>query len=239
MRRLTGEVAEGRVVLAHSVPRPGERFAILGAPPVVDADAQTEFEELVGEVTGGRAPAAGPAHDTTLLAAAWCWPEEREHTADGEVVVGQYVDYGLPEPNLALRTLADNPALEANRDGDDEWSTFTFRPPGWSGFDRRPPAPERGVRWKLCGEDAVDRPGLGEISFDHYENELTLHTLTPARLRRAERELRGLLGDLLGEEIARHEDHPDIVRRWQRDRLELRLAPAPEADGHFAVARAA
>ena len=92
---------------------------------------------------------------------------------------------------------------------------------------REPPA-EPAVRWTGAEEDAAAAPRrVALVEVDPFDESLRLHAPTPARLESVEREVRRILGGLIGEQRYRDCEAPDSTFRWQRERWERSLASSP------------
>lgn len=225
VRPPSGEAAPGRLLVARSLPRPGGRFALLGRPPVVEEDAEPDFERLLEEVRAASPePAeAGRSRGPALLSAALCWMEERQHTAEGELVAERHLTFSPVDVPAAAAALDAEPDLERAETLEEDLIAWEFR-----GSERQPsPASmprELGVRWVLCEEDRCDPPVLASIELRRSEAELWLFAPSERRVEAAERTLRSRLGRLLGEVVDRYTDYPDTQRRWQRESVERVLA---------------
>lgn len=220
VRAPMGEPEPGRLLVARSLPRPEGRFALLGMAPVVVPEAQAEFEALLERVRADAESAdeAWRLHGGELLRAAWCWPEEHLHTVEGDPVEEHHVALALPDREAAVAALRADPEMQAGGLSDDEVLTWD-----WRGQPRAPePAamPQRpGVRWRLCDEDSADPPLLAMLELRVEDEELWIFAPTEARLGEAEALLRGRFTGLLGEELERDHEGPDVIRRWQRERV--------------------
>jgi hypothetical protein len=223
-REPAGELAPGAMLVARSVPLGPERWALLGAVPVVDPLVTEEFEQLLTSLDAPRAE-IWRVHGGVLARAAWAWPEEREHTIDGELVTDTSVAYALLDVDAALRSLDSDPELDRGAEHQPfdalRWR-WRWDPPAGRELEA-----ERGVRVELCREDADARPYLADVEVTE-DAELWLTAPTPRRLALARRLLADRLGPLLGPIVTVHSDPPEITPRWKRRRLEAmfhRMAP--------------
>ena len=235
-RRPLGELRPGAIVVARSVPIGPGRWALLGRAPVVDRDAAADFNALFSLLDSPRGE-FWRVHGGVLARAAWAWPEDREHTLDGEIVQGSMATFRVADSDAAVAALERDSELEPV-DG-----PFLGSPdvplPGpqdapagllrwsWRWHPPRPRGcrPERGIRYTLCHEDAARRPFLARVVLDLHVPDLCLFAPTPARLALAERLLTSRLGDALGGLTLRQIDPPTVVPRWRRAGFERDLVP--------------
>lgn len=246
VRAPMGDPAPGRLLVARSLPRPEGRFALLGMAPVVEPDAQQDFERLLERI---EADADSPEDawrrfGGELLHAAWSWPEQRQRTAEGEPVIEHHVVLAVPDGDALLDELSADPEL-TERGADWEALCWDWRPAGPTtgtqtkgsaetreggsaerkegdkapGESAAASPPELGVRWALCPEDRADPPVRARLELQVEDDELWLFAVTESRLRAAEAALRERFAGVLGEELERDHDLPEISRRWQRERL--------------------
>jgi len=232
VRRPLGDLRAGAILVARSVPIGPRRWGILGRAPVVDRAAVADFDALLALLDAPRGE-FWRVHGGVLARAAWAWPEDREHTVGGRIVEGSVASFGLSDPAAAVAALERDPELE---DGDGcldaeagirRWNWL------WDPPLPRAPGTERGVRYKLCEEDAAACPFLARIVLDLEGPEVWLLAPTPARLALAERLLADRLGPALGEMTLHEVDPPSVVPRWKRAAFErgLVMPPARRASG--------
>lgn len=228
VRAPAGDLRPGGFLVARSLPRGEARFALLGSAPVLEAEAERDFEMLLADLAVGSAPELlWRRVGGRLASAAWSWVEEREHTREGEPVQDVHVVYGLPDVARTLEALDADPELD--RDGaqdDDETAVWRWR----ATAPAQPPRPlpqEPGVRWELCDEDSANPPVRARIEVGLHDDDLWLFAPTEERLQDAESELARRLPGLLGDQPERFVDHPSIMRRWQRDRFERSIQNLP------------
>jgi hypothetical protein len=161
---------------------------------VVEPQVQGDFEDLLvrlGADTDQRLRANGGQ----LLSAAWCWPEERHHTSEGEVATSALAAWELADLDASIAALECQPALElTDPDDRDEPEVHSWQWISPSGSEPIEPPTEPGVRWIPCEEDA------------------------------AEHQVRRMLGELIGEPSCYDIGAPDADFRWQRERWERSLA---------------
>ena len=235
VRRPLGDLRTGAILVARSVPIGPRRWALLGRAPVVDRAAVADFEALLAELGAPRGE-FWRVHGGVLARAALAWPEDREHTIDGGTVEGAIAAFRLTDPAAAVAALARDPEF-SDRDreaGLERWNWL------WDPPRARPAGNERGVRYKLCEEDAATRPFVARIVVDLDERDLWLLAPTPARLALAERLLAGRLGAALGEVTLRELAPPHVVPRWKRVAFERGPGgPLPLARRAGRAARAA
>ncbi len=225
-----GDLRAGAILVARSVPIGPGRWAILGRAPVVDRAAIAEVDAVLAVLDAPRAE-FWRVHGGVLARAAWAWPEDREHTRNGEIV----------EASIAVFRLADPAAAVAALEGDPELGPLGARPDAKAGILRwnwlwDPPHAraieiEPGIRYTLCEEDAAARPFLARIMVDLDGPELCLLAPTPTRLALAERLLAGRLGAALAELTLREVDPPNVVPRWKRVAFERELRRRVPAGG--------
>jgi hypothetical protein len=226
-RRPFGELRPGAIVVARSVPIGPGRWALLGRAPVVDRDASADFDALFAVLDSPRGE-FWRVHGGVLAGAAWAWPEDREHTLDGEIVEGSVAMFCLADVAAAVAALEQDPDLCADRAGSADraagvrrW-TWSWDPPR-----RRSGRTERGARYTLCDEDATVPPFLARVVLDLSGPDVLLLAPSPARLALAEHVLGSRLGDALGPLIVREIDPPSVVPRWKRAAFERHLVPLP------------
>lgn len=211
-----GLASEGSLLVGRGVEiRPGH-VALVGQPVVVD-------DAAVGDVLA--VLATDPAE---ALCAALRWPEEREHTAQGELVQQCYRRYRLHDAEAAvtvMRALGDATEREDLIGYWEDDTTFTVAGAPTHGAAVEPP-PERGVVWGLCEEDRADPPVLGEVTVSPTDQELAITAVTADRTDRLTMALPPRIHALLGELTSEILDAPDVLPRFSRDRLrELTAAP--------------
>jgi hypothetical protein len=226
-RRPLGELRPGAIVVARSVPIGPGRWALLGRAPVVDGDASADFDALFAVLDSPRGE-FWHVHGGVLARAAWAWPEDREHTLDGEIVEGSLATFRLADSAAAVAALEQDAELCADSSdrsaGVRRW-TWSWDPPR-----RRSWRAERGARYTLCDEDAAVPPFLACLVLDLRAADgpdVSVLAPTPARLAIAERLLAARLGDALGPVIAREVDPPSVVPRWKRAAFERHMVPLP------------
>jgi SEC-C motif-containing protein len=215
-----GEAEPGRTIVARSVPLGEGRFVLLGRPAVVEAEVEDDFRDLIAGLDGADPASLLGAHGGTLASAARCWPVERSHTIEGELCTDAIAAWELRDLGAAIAALGREPVLEPiapeDRDEPDVESWHLVAPPAQPGD---PPA-ELGVRWRLCEEDASLPRRLARIDVDLYDGRLWLHAPSPERLAPAEREVRRLVGELMGACRCHEQGPPATTMRWQRERWE-------------------
>ncbi|MDQ6779356.1 MAG: hypothetical protein M3071_24720, partial [Actinomycetota bacterium] len=220
VRRPLGSVAPGAMLVARSVPVAPGRWGLLGRTPVVDLEAVGAFDELLAVLDSPRGE-FWRVHGGVLARAAWAWPEDREHTVDGEIASGSVSAFALSDPAsvvAALRGDAEFEVLDAAADSGILRWTWVWHPPRARGVRKEP-----GVRYTLCDEDAAERPFLARIVVDLDGRDVCLTAPTPSRLALAERLLAARLGDALGARTLHEVDPPSIVPRWKRAGFEREL----------------
>jgi SEC-C motif len=206
----------GALLVARSLPLGPERWVLLGRAPVVEPSVQAEFEGLLGSLN---APAAEiwRVHGGVLARAAWAWPERREVTAAGEIVESAVVWFEADDPSAIAGILGSDPELLPQEpdpfDGSLRWRLI-WTPPAPPA--RRAPAPEPGVRYELCDEDAEERPYLADVTLDRRGHELWLFAPTPGRLALAELLLKRRLGGLCGPALRRDVEPAECLPRWKQ-----------------------
>ena len=220
IRPPAGDLAAGSFVVARSLPRDGGSFALLGRAPVVDPRAYDDFEDLLGQLA---VELRHPDHvwregGGALASAAWSWPEEREHTLEGDVVQERFVSFKLPDAGAAIRALdADSDFV---RTGQKFWDSDVI---AWYWLVREVPSAvempaELGVEWFLCDEDAADPPRLAKLELNLEEGDVWLFAPSERRLAEAERDFAERFGRVLGDVDHRGVDRPEIMPRWKRER---------------------
>ena len=233
LRPPAGTPAPGRILVARSVALNDGNWALLGGAPVIDPRSQADFSALLDELIG-RTPdldATLAVRGGALLRAAWAWPEEREHTREGELVQSHHLILAAPHAGALIAALGSDPEM-GEREVDEVEGIESFMWARSVGSAREVKA-EPGVAWVLCEEDRAEPPKLASVLVDHEEGDVSLWTLTERRMSEAERELRSRFGSLLGEEIDRGVDLPERRPRWQRERIERMLGP--DVAGLFAA----
>jgi hypothetical protein len=105
VRPPAGDPAPGRFVVARSVPRANGIYALLGRAPIVDPRAHHDFEELLEQLACEvpEPERCWREQGGALAAAAWNWPEEREHTREGDIVQSHFVSFNIPDTGAAIR----------------------------------------------------------------------------------------------------------------------------------------
>ncbi len=227
VRPLAGEPAPGRLVVARSVPLGPERWLLLGRPPVVAVSAEREFGALLDSLDAPRGE-FWRVHGGFLARAAQAWPEWREHTIDGHIVMGSLAALELRERDAAIAALDADTELEGAPDRADPGSRawrWRWDPPA----ARRLPV-EPGVRYRLCAQDADRSPWLAGVDVEPEQPRVWLLAPTPKRLALAERLLRARLGDLLGGPLIRDFLPPHRTPRWKADRSREQSAHARRAE---------
>lgn len=218
-RAPAGDPTPGRWMVARSVPLGPERWLALGRPPVVAPGAEPEFEQLLESLDAPRGE-FWRVHGGVLARAAQAWPEWREHTIDGQIVMGSLASLELRDRRGAIAAIDGDAELEDAPDRADPGShawRWRWDPP----VARRPPA-EPGVRFRLCEEDADRRPWLAGVDVEPADPRLWLLAPTPKRLALAERLLRLRLGDLVGAVLMRDFLPPNVTPRWKVERSRTR-----------------
>jgi hypothetical protein len=211
-----GDVEPGSVVVARSVPVGPERWALLGAVPVVAPEVVGEFEQLLTSLDAPRGE-IWRVHGGVIARAALGWPEEREHTLEGELVADMFLVFELRDGTAARRTLDADPEFDRRlEDGSSDAMGWRWR---WDPPAARPPAAEPGVRFKLCREDEAELPWLADINIWEGDGELSLTAATRRRLGIAARLLHDRLGESLGPLTGVRAEPPEIMPRWKRLRL--------------------
>lgn len=240
VRQPRGELGPEALVVARSVSRGGDRFALLGEPVVVAADARADFEELFWQVSFD-VPDVPDVPDGTRLwrdfrgrfaSAAFSWPEEREHTRDGEIVCHTHVAFDLTDVDAMVSALDE--AADFDRTGqefcDSETIAWHWRAPQ----PMAPPVPmtaELGVCWSLCSEDAQDSPIEARVECNPDERDVWLFAPGPDRLARCEQQFAARFVGLLSDETSRGSDFEEIVPRWRRERWGRTLGQLDRAMG--------
>jgi hypothetical protein len=84
-----GQLERGCFIVARSVPLGPERWALIGTTTVVERSVAPDFEALLALLDAPRGE-LWRVHGGVVARAAWTWPEERDCTADGEVVVPRW-----------------------------------------------------------------------------------------------------------------------------------------------------
>lgn len=235
-RSAAGEQEAGRMLVARSVPREQGRYALLGRAPIVEAEAEADFEAMLEGLLAGDGGderqghlvddiAVDPrelcaVHGDALARAAWSWPEERECTADGEWASEAIASWELDDLDAAIAALDGRPGL-ARIDPDllDEPDVASWRLTPPAGEPAALPPAEPGVRWQLCPDD-VEEHRLALIEVDPYDGRLWIHAASERRLQRGEHEARAALADLVGEQIDFDPGASIQSFRWQRERWE-------------------
>lgn len=213
-REPAGSVAPGAVIVARSVPIGPERWALLGGAPVVAPEVTAEFEALLTSLDAPRGE-LWRVHGGVLARAAWAWPEEREHTLEGDVVADISLVFALSDRAAACATLERDPEFDRHEIVDPSAIQWRWR---WDPPAARPPAAEPGVRFELCPEDEALHPYLAAIEISDH-GDLWLTAPTRRRLRLAARLLHERLGTLLGPLTDVRAEPPEVLPRWRRRRL--------------------
>jgi SEC-C motif len=240
-RAPAGELAPGRMLVARSVPLGERRFALLGRSPVVVPAVQGDFGDLLAQLAakggtdGDGAPPSLRSPDTDrdrlfrlhggrLSSAAWRWPEERYNTFEGAIATSAIAAWELGDLDAAIEALGREPAFEpTDPDDRDEPEVESWHWIASRGEQPIEPPAELGVRWALCEEDAAAPRRVALIEVDPFDGRLWLHAPSPARLERVEREVRRILGELIGEPFCHDRGSPDSSLRWERERWERSL----------------
>ncbi len=215
-----------RFIVARSVPLAEGSWALLGQAPVVDPRATRDFSELLTELVGAPSDLddALAIHGGALLRAAWSWPDEREHTREGELVQARHLILSVPDLPALIAALDADPELVEHHltdyDGAHSWKWTTTL----SSQEAEMPV-EPGILWTLCDEDRADPPEFARVEVDPEDGDVSLWVAAEQRFERAEREFRHRFGNLLGDEIERGTDILEQMPRWRRERLERRLGP--------------
>jgi hypothetical protein len=225
VRRPLGSVAPGAMLVARSVPLGPARWALLGRAPVVDRDAVGAFDASLAVLDSPRGE-FWRVHGGVLARASWAWPEDREHTVDGEVVCGSVSAFALSDPTSVVAALGGDDELEQEGGAVGGVLRWVWR---WDPPRARAVWREPGVRYTLCDEDAAERPFLARIVIDLEAREACLLAPTPSRLALAERLLAARLGDALGARTLHQIDPPSIVPRWKRAGFERDPVPLRRA----------
>lgn len=224
--RPAGEVVAGRLLVARSVALDGDRHALLGRVPVVSGEVQDEFEQLLQGLDARGADPDRLWRDSggELAAAAWAWPEEREHTREGDTVAASHVSFAVPDVDAMIKALDGSIALE--RTGQDCWDSeviiWHWHASGRAVRTHTTPE-EPGVRSYLCDEDTADPPVDGRVELNLDYSSVWLFAPTPARLEGLEERFTSAFAGLYGEPLGRGVERPSIVPRWQRERWERKL----------------
>jgi hypothetical protein len=220
IRRPEGDLGADSLVVARSVPRDGGSFALLGRAPVVEPRARDDFEDLLGQlaVELRHSDHVWREGGGVLASAAWSWPDEREHTLEGDVVQERFVSFKLPDAGAAMRALdADSDFV---RTGQEFWDSDVI---AWYRLAREVPSAvemptELGVEWFLCDEDTADPPQVAKLELNLDERDVWLFAPSERRLDGAERDFVERFGQLLGDVDHRGVDLPEITPRWKRER---------------------
>jgi len=229
------ELAPDALVVARSVSLGRDRFALLGHPVVVASDAREEFEELFWEASCDERDVSRLWRDFggRFASAALGWPEDREHTRDGEIVCDTHVAFDLTDVGAMVSALDD--AVDFHRTGQEFWDSDTI---AWHWRAAQPMAPavsmpdERGVRWSLCEEDAQDPPIDARVECNPEEQDVWLFAPGPDRLARCEKRFAGRFAGLLTDATSRGSDIEEIVPKWRRERWERSLGQLERAMRH-------
>ncbi|MGI8730153.1 MAG: YecA family protein [Solirubrobacteraceae bacterium] len=203
-----GTLTEGALVIARGSDTGSGHVALVGQPVVVHEDAVGDVLALLH-----RAP-------DQALCAALRWPEERTHTAHGELVQHCFRRYELSDPDAAIALLRSTKGITEQTDVVTYWEDdvqFEIAGPAIAGTVTPPDEP--GVRWELCKEDTTDPPQLGEIVICPSERELELNAATHDRAQRLVTALPAELRDSLGEMTQDELDMPDVMSRISRVRI--------------------
>jgi hypothetical protein len=203
-----GTLREGALVVARGLDTGLGHVALVGRPVVV-------ADECVGDVLAQlrRAP-------DRALCASVRWPEERTHTAEGELVQQYFRSYSLAEPEAAIATLRGAPGVTERFGEVSLWENdVLFRVHGSPLVPAVVPPAEPGVVWHLCDEDREDPRVLGDVCVSPEDGDLSLSAPTPSRVERLLDALPESVVDRLGEVCGEELDAPDLMRRVQRERL--------------------
>jgi hypothetical protein len=222
VQRPAGDPEPGRFVVARSVPRANGTYALLGRAPIVDPRAHDDFQELFKQLA-----CEVPERERfwrecggTLAAAAWNWPEEREHTREGDIVQSHFVSFKLPDTGAARRAFDAHD--EFARTGEVFWDSAVVAW-YWLGVTASAPVEmpeELGVEWFLCHEDAAERPQLAKLELRLDHDEVWLFAPSASRFERVEADFTHRFGPLLGEVDRRGVDWAEILPRWKREHIE-------------------
>jgi hypothetical protein len=215
-----GSPREGSFIVARSVPLGPQRWALVGRPVVVEPSVVTDFETLLAALD---APLGEfwRVHGGVLARAAWTWPQEREHTIEGETVQPSLSAFELPDAGSLAAAFEADVEMAFRGTSDDGCDRWRWRSPSPV---RVAPEPELGVRYELCDEDRGPEPWLVELEIDAATGELWMSALTPTRFAVAERRLRRRFGPLVGPLRSLDVDHRSELPRWKRLRLERAVA---------------
>jgi SEC-C motif-containing protein len=203
-----GELDEGTLLIARGVATGGGHIALIARPIAVDPDAVDDILALLNT-----------APDLTLCAALR-WPEEREHTAEGELVQQCFRRHQLSDPQAAITILRKAAGAVEQPDVMTYWEDdVLFHIAGDPIVEVAHPPHEPGIVWELCREDTELPRRLGEVTVSPTDGELTLSTPTKNRAERLlaalPAELRASLGEVTDEDL----DAPDVLPRVRRERL--------------------
>lgn len=218
-----GEIVPGALLVARAVRRDGDRLTLIGRGIVVARDAQDDFEDLFWQLSFDQPDSARLWRESggPLASAALAWPEDREHTREGEIVCDTHVSFGLTDVNALVKALDDAPDIV--RTGQEFWDDETIVW-NWRNTQSQPTPvampDDLGVHWMLCDEDAADPPIDARIELNVYEEDVWLFAPAPRRLARCEQRLMERFGFLLGDPIGRGSDLTEIIPRWRRERWE-------------------
>jgi len=203
-----GRLEEGTLLIARGADAGNGHVALIGRPVVVD-------ERAVGDVL-----AVLNGRPDQALCAALRWPEERSHTADGELVQHCFRRYELVDPDAAIARLRDTPGMIEDTDVMTYWEDdVEFKVSGPAVVETVQPGPEPGVIWELCSEDAAAPPRLGEVTISREEHELSLSAPTKHRIERLLDALPAALRASLGEVTSEDVDVPNVLPRVRRERI--------------------
>jgi hypothetical protein len=211
-----GDPREGSFVVARSVPIGPQRWALVGRPVVVEPSVVADFETLLATL-GAPLGEFWRVHGGVLAHAAWAWPQEREHTIEGETVQPSLSAFDLRDAGALAAAFEADAELVSDGTSDDGCERWRLRGPSAA---RVAPESELGVRFELCDEDRAPDRCLVELDIDRETGQLWMSALTPMRFAVAERLLRRRFGPLIGSLRSLDVDHRSELPRWKRLRLE-------------------
>lgn len=203
-----GTLIDGGLLLGRGVDLGAGHIAVVGRPVVAEDDVVSDLLAVL-------------AHEPDrALLAALRWPEERVHTAEGELVQECMRTYGVADPEAMIDVLRRSPGVVERTElitywDDDVVFHVTGPPPRFS----RAPAPEPGVAWELCDEDRQSLRVLGEVTVSPEEGDISLSAPTRSRadllMAALPLQAHGLLGAREAEEL----DLPEVLPRVRRERF--------------------